>query len=95
MKYSYPGNVRELENAIEHAFALCKQEQISTEHLPRGITDFSPSQEIQARESGYNPLMLAEAEEIQRTLKKHDGNRLLAAKELGLHRISPATAYFS
>ncbi|MEW5946172.1 MAG: sigma 54-interacting transcriptional regulator [bacterium] len=86
MRYGYPGNVRELENAIEHAFVLCKRDVISVEHLPRGIVDFSPSRETGSGEPGYNPLMLAEAGEIQRTLKKHNGNRLRAAKELGLHR---------
>ena len=39
----YPGNVRELENAIEHAFVLCKESVIGIEHLPRGIVDRSAS----------------------------------------------------
>jgi len=35
MKYEFPGNVRELENIIEHAFVLCHSSQIEIEHLPK------------------------------------------------------------
>jgi PAS domain S-box-containing protein len=33
-EYSYPGNVRELENVIEHGVALCESETIHEQHLP-------------------------------------------------------------
>ncbi len=32
--YDWPGNIRELENAIEHAFVLCREDLISMKHLP-------------------------------------------------------------
>jgi transcriptional regulator of acetoin/glycerol metabolism len=35
--YHRPGNVRELENAIEHAFALCQGDLIKMAHLPEDI----------------------------------------------------------
>ncbi|MGB9606711.1 MAG: sigma-54 interaction domain-containing protein, partial [Bryobacteraceae bacterium] len=44
MEYDYPGNVRELENILEHAFVLCRGERIELEHLP---PELKP-----ARESG-------------------------------------------
>ncbi len=34
MEYDYPGNVRELENIIEHAFALCNGDLVECRHLP-------------------------------------------------------------
>ena len=34
MNYDYPGNIRELENFIEHAFLLCRGDKIIPEHLP-------------------------------------------------------------
>jgi DNA-binding NtrC family response regulator len=37
MDYVWPGNVREVENAIEHAFVLCNREQIDVDDLPMEI----------------------------------------------------------
>ncbi len=38
MKYDFPGNVRELENIIQRAVALCESGEIDTKHLPADIT---------------------------------------------------------
>ena len=35
MEHDFPGNVRELENIIEHAFVLCRGGVIELKHLPR------------------------------------------------------------
>ena len=35
MSYDFPGNIRELENLLEHAFVLCRGTEISVEHLPK------------------------------------------------------------
>ena len=37
MRHDWPGNIRELENAIEHAFILCPQGLIQSEHLPEHL----------------------------------------------------------
>ncbi|MCP4132422.1 MAG: PAS domain S-box protein, partial [bacterium] len=37
MEYTYPGNIRELENIIEHCFVLCNEPYIQKSHLPRRI----------------------------------------------------------
>jgi PAS domain S-box-containing protein len=82
--YSFPGNVRELENAIEHAFVLCKSDIIEIHHLPRHILESLPdgSHEIQI----ITAIEEAEKSLIRDALLKHNGNRNLAAQELGMHR---------
>jgi transcriptional regulator with PAS, ATPase and Fis domain len=37
MEYDFPGNVRELENVIEHAFVLCRSGLIQIQHLPAQV----------------------------------------------------------
>ncbi len=80
MNYDFPGNIRELQNFIERAFVLCRAGLIGTEHLPEHLR------------TSENPLrsgMTLEAMErtaVENALKRHDGNRDEAAKELGIHR---------
>ena len=38
MAHDWPGNIRELENAIERAFILCNEGPIRIEHLPEELT---------------------------------------------------------
>ena len=82
MNHDYPGNIRELENAIEHAFVLCKGETIMPVHLPEqfSLTDtnphFSPGETLHDME--INAIMSA--------LERNSFNRLAAARELGIHK---------
>jgi len=82
MEYDFPGNVRELENVIEHAFVLCRSGLIEPAHLPphlRGEENGIPSQlpaglTLEAMEK----LLLRDA------LRRNQGNRAAAARELGI-----------
>jgi PAS domain S-box-containing protein len=76
----FSGNVRELENAIEHGFVMCHGRQIEVEHLPVHITSQS------AGTNGITPDARDEKEVILETLRRHHGNRRRAAEELGVHR---------
>jgi transcriptional regulator with PAS, ATPase and Fis domain len=74
-----PGNVRELENAIEHAFVMCHGAEIKPEHLPPHVG----AETVSPESSGQS---LSEKEMIRQTLNRYDGNRSKAAAELGMHR---------
>jgi len=79
-RYSFPGNVRELENAIEHAFIMCHGQEIQPEHLPPQITQQS------GVSGGLSSHRKSEKEIVLDALRRHKGNRVKAAAELGVHR---------
>jgi len=79
-RHPLPGNVRELENAIEHSFVMCHGPEILLEHLPLHI-----SSQIAPRGT-TNGKALNEKEIILETLRRYNGNRSQAALELGMHR---------
>jgi transcriptional regulator with PAS, ATPase and Fis domain len=79
-RYAFPGNVRELENAIEHAFVMCHSEAIRADHLPAVITRQG------AVTNGVSTSRGSEKEVILEALRRHGGNRTKAAEELGIHR---------
>jgi len=85
MRYDFPGNVRELENIIEHAFVMCKGEIIELRHLPPELVEYAKETVVEAKEVN-KPLQTAEAEVIRKALERNEGNRLRTAQELGIDR---------
>ncbi len=82
--YSYPGNIRELENIIEHAFVCCESDVIRLEHLPKDI-QAPPSENPEKLVDGTS-LRHLERAAILRVLD-HTGWRYGAASEqLGISR---------
>ena len=84
LNYHFPGNVRELENILEHAYALCKDSLIGKRHLPKDFVEKATKKG--AAKANMNPLALSEVQVIQQILKRHRGNRILSARELGISR---------
>ena len=83
MRHDFPGNVRELENIIEHAFVLCRGKQIELEHLPEEITgqlEVAGGQEVVG-----DPLKESESKAIRETLRRNNGHRGRTAQALGIH----------
>jgi len=79
-KCPFPGNVRELENAIEHAFVMCHDDEILVEHLPQHVVALSASNGTTRRAA------MTEKESILGALERSHGNKSRAAIELGMHR---------
>jgi transcriptional regulator with PAS, ATPase and Fis domain len=74
MQYDWPGNIRELRHAIEHAFIICPLNRIDLNHLPL---------EIHGRHSGAG-----EKERLLGALERTRWNKTKAAQELGISRQS-------
>lgn len=83
MRCDFPGNARELENTIEHAFVLCRSGFIELRHLPQEIVE-SSGLPITGLQPGAS-LKSVEALTITDALSRHNGNRTKAAAELGIH----------
>ncbi len=91
MGYDFPGNVRELQNIIEHAFVLCPGGEIETGHLPqllrqeRGpLGDVLPA--VPEGGGGDRSLRDVEKRHLYEVLRKNRWNRAKAARELGIHK---------
>lgn len=84
LRYSWPGNIRELRNVLERAMLMARGlPAVDLLHLPREVTHASGSEVAH-----HEPRSLAEVERahIDRTLRAHAQNRTHAAKELGISR---------
>ena len=82
MRHNYPGNVRELENILEHAWVMCLEQVIDVQHLPRRLQIMVPTPE----DSGAKGLEKVEAAFILQVLERAGWHRGRAAQELGMHR---------
>ena len=80
--HDFPGNVRELENAIEHAFVLCRGGLIEPRHLPDQLCPATP----EAAPASVASLSQMEAHLITQALERNNWNRLATAQELGIHK---------
>ena len=86
MSHGFPGNIRELENLLEHAFVMCRGNEIKPEHLPREFREAAI-----ASDNHLDTLSLrgrfgaSEKEIIKEALKKNQGHRGNAARELGIN----------
>ncbi len=93
LDYVWPGNIRELKNVIERATILSKGEEIGPEHLPHDLrTNGKPSPLRSALTAEAPPadMTLEEVEKahIKNVLKMAGGNKTIAARTLGISRIT-------
>jgi transcriptional regulator with PAS, ATPase and Fis domain len=84
MAHDWPGNIRELENAIERAFILCNEGDIGIGHLPEELT--AHVTEAWADSDVRSAHDNLDARVLRAALERNAFNRLAAAKELGIHK---------
>ena len=82
MNYPWPGNIRELEHILEHAFVLCRQDTITVEHLPAALRGFAAGRSLPDSASSADE----EEAAILRVLEKTAWNKAKAARLLGMDR---------
>ena len=86
--YNWPGNIRELQNAIERALIVCQGAEIQPVHLPKELLnglEETTTPIMNLTESGFS---LGELEKhlIIKALEKHNNNQTKVAKYLGISR---------
>jgi transcriptional regulator with PAS, ATPase and Fis domain len=86
-RYSWPGNIRELENIIERAVALSNGPEITMSYLPEYISNLS-IETYRRNDSGLPTLEDQEKNYIKWVLDKCEGNKTNAAKIMGIDRVS-------
>ena len=80
--FDWPGNVRQLENAVEHAIILRKAGLIE----PRDLPEWLSGRSIDADQLHARSLEVVEKGHIRRVLDDCDGNQTRAARILGIDR---------
>ena len=90
-QYEWPGNIRDLENAVQSAMILAQDGIIDTDHLPMRIKGYPSSIEaVLMNENETNKIKevnaLAEKNLIEETLQRYNNNRTLAAEALNISR---------
>jgi DNA-binding NtrC family response regulator len=84
LAYEWPGNIREMRNVLERGLIIARgAERIGPEHLPPEL-----GRRAAVGVERMQPASLEEVERkhIERTLRRHGGNRTRAAEELGISR---------
>lgn len=89
MEYPFPGNVRELQHAMQHAVVLARGGEVLLEHLPRDIVGTS-TEASGPKPVTMRPLAVAlkefEREYLLRALTSADGKKAKTADVLGISR---------
>ncbi len=84
LDYPWPGNIRELANAVEHAMILAREGVVSTDCLPRNVREYRAAGSSAYQDSDSS--LEAQRAEITNALNEAGGNRAEAARILGIDR---------
>ena len=79
-RYNWPGNIRELENVIQHAVIMCDK-MVDVEHLPEHL-----KHTLDFTETSLQPLKVIEKKYIEKVLRATGNNKTKAAEILQIDR---------
>jgi transcriptional regulator with PAS, ATPase and Fis domain len=85
MRYDFPGNIRELENIIEHAMVISGGGLLDVQHLPKSLLDKAGAKGY-PQASFRDEVTKSEKKLIEEALVKFHGSRVLAADSLNMNR---------
>ncbi|MBI2394659.1 MAG: hypothetical protein HYV09_34140 [Deltaproteobacteria bacterium] len=91
--YDFPGNVRELKNALEHAVIMARGEAVGAADLPRSIRESQPAPKPRARSKTLVEMREAwvaphERKYLTELLSEHEGRVREAAKAAGVNYVT-------
>ena len=83
-KYSWPGNIRELENMIERATLMCQEDTLLPSHLFFDEDEIQSKRRTESMSQYRGTIHAMEKELIVQTLEDVNGNKTKAAENLGI-----------
>jgi transcriptional regulator with PAS, ATPase and Fis domain len=88
LNFDYPGNIRELENILEHALIISQESEILPQHLPDYIQrPRQASKKAELPQPGYAEVLhRRERSRIEQALSRYNGNRTRTAQALRIDR---------
>lgn len=87
LNYDYPGNVRELENILEHAMIICQGQAIERKHLPIPILKSIKNRAVDLNnQNGLSGEERSEKEKILSMLNEYGWNKTQTAKAMNIDR---------
>ncbi len=84
MAHQFPGNIRELENILDYATVVCKNDYIGIEHLPHYLAENAKTEET-GQPINNDGIKAVERGFIHDALAKNNWNRKATAESLGIH----------
>jgi DNA-binding NtrC family response regulator len=84
VRYDWPGNVRELANVLERAQILAENQVITLDDLPEALVEAAPTPHSGTGDPGH--LREVERRHVLKTLQQEKGNKVQAARALGISR---------